>query len=295
MPADSESPLSYPHRNDDYAYRVPTPPRIVVPPPNLTSDALPDITVGASSLLPNPGDAYKNLVSTNPVFDWAYERRREAQWVLPYLYLGPMTAAKDEAWMRKEGITMVLGIRQKYGFSFRLMDGTLHRAQAAGVEARAVDLANNQDLIHSFPDTTALINSHLSRVYNTTGHLGKVLVFCESGNERSAGVIAAYLMETHENVDYIKAMQLCQAQRFCVNFDDAMKRLLQGYWDILCAKRAVAASNTASGPSLQSHTNKNKRGLERDEDDDEDMDAMRDDDFQRFGGRTFTPFMDAPL
>lgn len=294
MPADSESPLSYPHRNDEYAYRVPTPPRIVVPPPTLNSEALPDISLGASSLLPNPGDAYKNLVSTNPVFDWAYERRRDAQWVLPYLYLGPMTAAKDEAWLHKEGITMVLGIRQRYEFSFRLMDGTLRRAQEAGVEARTVDLANNQDLIHSFPECTALINSHLSHVYSSTGHFGKVLVFCESGNERSAGVIAAYLMETHDNVDYIKAMQLCQTQRFCVNFDDAMKRLLQGYWDILCAKRAVAANDRMCAQSSQNYTKKSKRGLERD-DEDEDMDAMQVDDFQRFGGRTFTPFMDASI
>lgn len=85
MPADTDTPLSYPHRNDDYAYRVPTPPRIVVPPPALNEDALPDIHLGASSVLPTPGDAYTNLITTNAVFEWTYERRREAQMVLPYL------------------------------------------------------------------------------------------------------------------------------------------------------------------------------------------------------------------
>ncbi|MCP6423762.1 hypothetical protein NL463_31080, partial [Klebsiella pneumoniae] len=74
--------------------------------------------LGASSVLPTPGNAYTNLISSNVIFDWTYERRREAQMILPYLYLGPMTAAKDEAWMRKEGITMVLGVRQKHEFSF---------------------------------------------------------------------------------------------------------------------------------------------------------------------------------
>jgi serine/threonine/tyrosine-interacting protein len=138
-----------------------------------------------------------------------------------------------------------------------------------------------------------MINSHLSRIYTATGQLGKVLVFCESGNERSAGVIAAYLMETHENVDYIKSMQLCQAQRFCVNFDDAMKRLLQSYWDILCARRSVAADRRQS---VQTGAVRSKRVLERDDDDeDENMDGMQEDDLERFGGRTFTPFMDAPL
>lgn len=294
MSADSGTPLAYPHRNDDYAYRVPTPPRIVVPPPALNADALPDIQLGASSVLPTPGNAYTNLVTSNVIFEWTYERRRDAQMILPYLYLGPMTVAKNEAWMREEGITMVLGVRQKHVYTFKLMDGALRRTEAAGIEARTVDLANNQDLIHAFPETTAMINSHLARIHTATGQLGKVLVFCESGNERSAGVIAAYLMETHDNVDYIKAMQLCQAQRFCVNFDDAMKRLLQGYWDILCAKRSVAADRRQS---VQNGVVRNKRVLERDDDDDNNdtcMDGMQDDDLERFGGRTFTPFTDAP-
>lgn len=289
MPTDTESTLSFPHRNDDYAYRVPTPPRIVVPPPALNAQALPDIDLGASSNTFAPSGPYPNLIPTNVIFDWSYERRREAQMILPYLYLGPMTAAKDEAWMRKEGITMVLGVRQKHEFVSKLMDGALRRTQAAGLEARTVDLANNQDLIHAFPDTTAMINSHLSRVHSATGKLGKVLVFCESGNERSVGVVAAYLMETHADVDYIKAMQLCQAQRFCVNFDDPMKRVLQGYWDILCAKRSVAATSAgASGQVATSGPGKSKRSLERDED--EDMDGMDVDDLERFGGRTFSPF-----
>ncbi|EMC96502.1 hypothetical protein BAUCODRAFT_44632, partial [Baudoinia panamericana UAMH 10762] len=179
--------------------------------------------------------------------EWTYERRREAQMILPYLYLGPMTAAKDEAFLRGDkghagapgGITMVLGVRQKHSFESKLMTGALRKAQEAGIECHTVDLASNQDLIHNFPQTTALILDHMTRTPHATGGLGKVLVVCESGNERSAGVVAAYLMETHTDVDYIKAMQLVQAQRFCANFDDAMKRLLQGYWDILRATREV--------------------------------------------------------
>lgn len=148
-----------------------------------------------------------------------------------------------------------------------------------------------------------MINEHLSRMYQLSNgqQLGKVLVFCESGNERSAGVVAAYLMEMHEDVDYIKAMQLCQAQRFCVNFDDSMKRLLQGYWDILCAQRTVQAqqqaheNGTGHGMNgVSGFTNgasaRTKRVLERSQDDDVNMDD--DDDLERFGGRTFAPFID---
>jgi len=288
---DTGIPLSYPHRNDDYAYRVPTPPRIVVPPPALTNDAHPDIRLGPSNFLPMGDNAYASIIASDPVMEWTYERRREAQMILPFLYLGPMTVAKDEAWMLREGITMVLGVRQKHEFTFKLMEAALKRVHAVGIETQTVDLGSNQELIQAFPQTTAMINSHLERHFEAMGRMGKVLVFCESGNERSAGVVSAYLMESHQNVDYIKAMQLCQAQRFCVNFDDPMKRLLQGYWDILCAKAAVAAE---SQKQLQNPYARSKRGLEREDDDGED-DCMRDDDLERFGGRTFMPFADAPL
>lgn len=201
---------------------------------------------------------------------------------------------------------MLLAIRQKHTFHSKLMTPTLRKAQDLGIEQHTVDLAGNQDLIHNFPATTALINDHLARVHQATGQLGKVLVFCESGNERSAGVVAAYLMETHADVDYIKAMQLVQAQRFCANFDDAMKRLLQGYWDILCARREVAAAVVDAGASGVSGVVvggdgfgrgvsplKGKRGLQRDED--EEMEGVEGDDVERFGGRVFAPFVEMPL
>lgn len=292
-PPDTEIPLSYPHKNGAYTYRVPTPPRIVVPPPALNADALPDIHLGASSVLPHPGEAYSKLVTQNAVLEWNYERRRDAQMILPYIYLGPMTVAKDEAWLKSTGITMVLGVRQKHdAFKVKLMDGAMRRVEGWGIQAETIDLRDLADLIHAFPQTTALINHHLASVHAQTGQLGKVLVFCESGNERSAGVVAAYLMETHEDVDFIKAMQLCQAQRFCVNFDDAMKRLLQGYWDILCAKRAVAGYNAGGAANQGTMPAKSKRGLERDDDEEMDMDG---DDVERFGGRSFAPFVDQPL
>ncbi|KAG9619567.1 phosphatases II, partial [Aureobasidium melanogenum] len=111
----------------------------------------------------------------------------------------------------------------------------------------------------------------------------KVLVFCESGNERSAAVVAAYLMEILADVDHIKAMQIVQAQRFCVNFDDNVKRLLQGYWDILQARRTTANFSTSGRP---------KRLLERDMDHDGmDIDESGDDG-ERFQSRTFAPFVD---
>ncbi|KXL42797.1 hypothetical protein M433DRAFT_156494 [Acidomyces richmondensis BFW] len=303
MPPPDNETFSYPHKAAAYTYRVPTPPRIVVPPPGLNADALPDITLNAlHSTDFRMAVNYEKLFSRNAVIDWTYECRRQAQMVLPYLYLGPMTAAKDLAFLTGESghlpghpgpITMLLCLRQKQDFKSKLMNGALHKARELGIDVHAMDLASNQELIRSFPQTTTLINEHLSRLYRVTGRLGKVLVFCESGNERAAAVVAAYLMETHVDVDYIKAMQLVQAQRFCANFEDGLKRLLQSYWDILCASRAVAVANEqAVGQSLSGPCPPTaKRALEREEDDDEAMG----DDLERFGGRSFAPFVDIPL
>ncbi|KAK3056754.1 hypothetical protein LTR09_002547 [Extremus antarcticus] len=297
----SEVPISsYAQRTSISAWRVPTPPRIVVPPPSLNQDHLPEIALGAfkDSAFIDQVD-FTNLITQNVLQEWTYERRREAQLILPYLFLGPMQSAKDEAWLRKEGITCVLGVRQKGAFESKLMNGALRKAAELGIEHYTVDLAGHQDLIQAFPSTTAHIHNHVAHKLQSTGKPGKVLVFCESGNERSAGVVAAYLMETYEDGDFIKAMQLCQAQRFCVNFDDSMKRLLQGYWDILCARRQVAAQSIESTAQAgQGATNGNttampKRSLQRDED--EDIDGMSIDDVERFGGRTFVPFVDEAL
>ncbi|KAI7153746.1 hypothetical protein KC352_g27898, partial [Hortaea werneckii] len=247
--------LTYPHKTAEYSYRVPTPPRIVVPPPALNSQALPEITLNAlrsANFLSAVN--YHNLVSQNAVLEWTYERRREAQMILPYLYLGPMPACKDEAFLKGEknhvplppttttdnndptlpasdpSITLLLGIRhQSLSLPSKLMTNALHRTtHDLQIEHHLIDLTSTHDLISLFPRTTALITAHLARHHATTGRVGNVLVFCESGNERSAAVVAAYLMEVHADVDFIKAMQLVQAQRFCVNFDDGIKRLLQG-------------------------------------------------------------------
>lgn len=284
-------------KGDIYTYRVPTPPRIVVPPPALNADAVPEIAISAlhnSSYKFLQKVDYNNIVQSNAPLEWTYERRREAQKILPFLCLGPMTAAKDEAWLQNEGVTMVLGIRQKHTFESKLMNSALRTADKLNIEHHTIDLASNQDLIHAFPAISQLVNDHISRVQQSSNEaqFGKVLIFCESGNERSAGAVAAYLMENYEDVNHITAMQLCQAQRFCVNFDDGMKRLLQGYWDILTARRTVAA-NAGNGTS-NGAAPKAKRQLEREEDDDVemDMDGHVQDDVDRFGGRTFVPFVD---
>ncbi|KAL6160795.1 hypothetical protein ACJQWK_11866 [Exserohilum turcicum] len=297
----------------EYTYRLPTPPRIVVPPPTLTAD-MPGLALSGG-----PGQDLdmsflselnlEDIVQTNTLLEWAYERRRQAQMILPWLYLGPMVASKDHAFLKREGITMVIAVRANP----KSLTGALQAAANVCLEVGSIEAASFYDLTPKFPEAAKMINAHVARVrqhaLDTTGQaaLGKVLVFCESGNEKSAAVVAAYLMDTLNDFDHVKAMQICQTQRFCVNFDDTLKNILRSYWDIVGARRAIAAaqyqvlhqngpSNNHSQPGwlqLPPSSSKQKRGLEEMQDNDVDMDnAMDASDALRFADRDVTPFQD---
>ncbi|KAK7182366.1 Serine/threonine/tyrosine-interacting protein [Paraphaeosphaeria sporulosa] len=315
------SDIAYAHiPHHEYTYKLPTPPRIVVPPPTLTTE-VPELHVsGVDPAEENDTNFLKemnleSIIAKNTLLDWSYERRRKAQMILPWLYLGPLNAAKDREWLKSEGISMVLAIRSQP----KTMAGAIQVAKETCGQVESVVAATYFDLVGQLSYTTRLINQHVAKIRRMTEatgdpQLGKVLVFCESGNEKSAAVVAAYLMEVLDDFDFIKSMQVCQAQRFCVNFDDNIKNILQNHWDILVARRSVAHSrseqlnstvltNGLQQAARQSHQQgqlhapqnssvKAKRSIE-DMDDDMDMsDGGNPTDVLRFQGRDVTPFMD---
>jgi serine/threonine/tyrosine-interacting protein len=231
------------------------------------------------------------------VKDWKYEWRRTAQPILTFLHLGPSSAAKDIEYLRREGITMLLVVRDTATARVSLLSGD-KMAKELGIESRAVDVAGNPELIAAFPRAIKTINDHLIAVYRHNAARGtirpdflpvtpgRVMVFCESGNERSAVVVAAYLMFMYK-LNLIEAIQYVQSQRFCVAFDDGLKNLLQSYNDLLDAQRSVISASTMSSKS------KAKRGRDEISEDDMDVDLDRGDDEARFGSRsTFAPFYD---
>lgn len=306
-------------RHHEYSYRLPTPPRIVVPPPTVTNE-LPELSVAAT----NPSDEaidtaflkeldLENIIQRNTLLEWSYERRRQAQVILPWLYLGPLTAAKDQAFLLSEGITMVLAVRSREN----TMNGAIQASRSVCREVYTVEAPSYAVLIRNFPSTAKMINRHIARMHKSTAatgnpQLGKVLVFCESGNEKSAAVVAAYLMELLNDFDHIKSMQVCQAQRFCVNFDDSVKNILRAYWDILQAKRAVHHSRTVLLQPIppsdglreivgryqnrQVPEMKQKRTIDHTMEEEDDMemgDGHDPPDVLRFIGRDNTPFQDS--
>jgi hypothetical protein len=254
-------------------------------------------------------------VAQDSGLNWSYESRRVAQPILDYLYLGPMTVARNRQWLREQGITMLLAARdaQQAGLNLMAIDRV---AQELGIEAQYVDVSGYHELIRAFPSAVRKVNDHMIRIYREQAvdatnvnvqngammideanfRRGKVLVFCETGNGRSAGIVAAYLMAVL-GMDMVEAYRFVGYKRFCVCMDEDLKHTLKAYEDILLAQRTVH-QHEFSFTSSSKLPKKAKRGI------DETMDAEGDAgmtgtnqhellDQDRFLGRdVFVPFVD---
>ncbi|KAJ5301372.1 hypothetical protein N7508_006235 [Penicillium antarcticum] len=184
---------------------------------------------------------------------WSYEMRRQAQSVLPFLSLGPSACLRDRDYVRREGFTLLLAVRNKHSAQARLVSGDKAAAEV-GVMADTIDVLDNQELISAFPWAIRRINDHLAGTDTDRNSMAedghqkrKVLVFCESGNERSAGVVVAYIM-VMLNVDVNEAIHMIQQRRFCSSIEDPMKRILEAFDSILSAKRDVEKSRHVVAP-----------------------------------------------
>ncbi|KAI1345554.1 phosphatases II [Xylaria sp. FL0043] len=254
-------------------------------------------------------------VAQDSAANWTYESRRVAQPVLDFLYLGPSSVVRNRQWLRDEGITMILGARDSRMADLNIMAFD-KLAQEMSIEARYVDVSGYQELIRAFPSAVRMINDHMLRIYREqaveTSHTnvqngtmavnpatfkrGKVLVFCETGNDRSASVVSAYLMAVL-GMSTVEVCQFVNYKRFCVSMEEDLKHTLRAYEDILRAQRTVHQYELASDRALIPKIA--KRGIDETVDDDGDdgmtgMHQYQSSDRDRFLGRdNFAPFIDA--
>jgi len=245
------------------------PARIVVPPPSLDYDdgkacfnvAAVEPFEHGSAGFGNPAflravTSCHKLEMSHGMLSWKYEMRRQAQHILPFLLLGPSSTARDARFVQKAGITFMLAVRSAAAVKARpSLLNPASFASSKGVVTATFDLDTPYDLITNLRPTIKRINDHLEEscirrpITSISDIGGKVLVFCESGNERSTVIVAAYLMVLY-GVDAITAIQIIQSQRFCINVEDGMKRMLLDLQEILRAERQVALSNAAAALSM---------------------------------------------
>jgi len=253
---------------------------------------------------------------------WTYEMRHQAQRILDYLYLGPRTVVKDTAWLRDTGITMIVLVHDN-GFG-HLLKGFADKFTAGlDIETLLIPVAATHHLTASFNNITRAINQNLLSVYrqqaagagNAAGTMaidndakrGKVLITCQTGNDRATVVAAAYIMSVF-GVGMVDAVNFITAQRFCSNFDEEAKRSLCAWEAILSARRDVHRAKTpvpgegsVSGGveqlAVPPQGNGKKRRIEDTRDDDDmdmdDVSAGGNMDSDRYLGRSdFAPFVD---
>ncbi|XXG98913.1 hypothetical protein Hte_005244 [Hypoxylon texense] len=312
-----------------YSTRPPSPPSVIIPAP-IMGDANECITIVPTYDNIDPASLsaddlkiitqnHKEQLAKDSASGWTYESRRTAQPILDFLYLGPSSIARDRQWLRDNGITMLLAARDARHAGMNLMANE-QLMRELGIQAEYVDVANYNELIQAFPTAVRKINDHMLNVFRgqrltnanmqlgdgnmaiPTGEIrrGKVLVFCETGNDRSAGVVVAYLMSVF-GMPMVEACQFVCFKRFCVGLSEQLRYLLQAYEDILVAQRTVHRHDLSINPSQGNHSSsqakKAKRNFRDTMDDDDGVggtDETTEPDYERFSNRpAFVPFIDA--
>ncbi|EPS25203.1 hypothetical protein PDE_00135 [Penicillium oxalicum 114-2] len=179
-----------------------------------------------------------------PSASWAYGMRHVPQRILPFLSLGPAAHLRDIDSLRTEGFTLLLAIRTHQFAQTRLVSAEKAASQL-GISAGAVEVLDTQELTSLLPHAIRRINDHLAGVddsgptiHSRDNAPRKVLVFCETGNDRSAVVVIAYLM-VMLNLTATEAIDIVQRIRLSMVPSNSMKSMLDAFDSILAAKRDV--------------------------------------------------------
>lgn len=242
-----------------------------------------------------------DLKAVDRSVSWTYAMRHAAQSILKYLYVGPQSVMRDADWLRNEGVTMAV-LAHDASFGVMIENFAQRCAAPLGIETVLVPVASSRDLMTSFDDIVRAINQNVVAVYRKEGRRGKVLVTCQTGNDRATVIAAAYLMSVF-GVGLVEAVNFVMAQRFCANFDEESKRCLEAWEAILRARKDVHGAKTqreafGTGTELTAARDGagKKRRIEDTRDEDEgmmDVSAGENMDADRYHGRgAFTPFVD---
>ncbi|GAA5928618.1 hypothetical protein JCM3775_004583 [Rhodotorula graminis] len=182
--------------------------------------------------------------------EWRYEMRREAQEILPGLYVGPFQPSWKREALKGLGITHILCIadpREAHLFKPRFPDDFVYLIQD-------IRDADDQNLIRIFPQAQMFIDSALSAG-------GRVYVHCGDGISRSPAIVTAYVM-IKTGLNHEDAFAFVQSRRFCVAPRTEFVHQLEAYRPMVLAAQTMAADQGA-----QAGQRTNRRG--RDDDDEE--------------------------
>ncbi|KAK6382649.1 hypothetical protein LTS17_003318 [Exophiala oligosperma] len=200
---------------------------------------------------------------------WTYEDRRVAQNILPFLFLGPVSAAKDPDFIRRAGITLVIAMRSSAAVKTR--PNFLHPSTVpsmAGLQTMTCDAEASYDLFPKLRPTIKGMNDHLQAT-------------CSRMPIQAASDVRGRIFVYLFGVSAISALQVVQSRRFSIAPDDAAKQMLVNFEGLVEAERQVSGVDAVSVAKSLSRQNENtpgpasrpaKRGYHEFDDSDVDMD-----------------------
>jgi hypothetical protein len=209
--------------------------------------------------------------------DWRDYQRSQIQQILPFMCSGP-SASKKKEFVKEHGITLLLSVRDMVYAKAGFLSGK-KLADECGIQSETIDVADIQQLMSQVFQVITIINNHLLTVFRTTGGRGGVLVYCETGNERSALVAACYLVAMYD-VSARQAVRLIASQRFSIDIESRSLKQLEAFKDITDARRSVL--NNTVGPTPGS-----AKRSRRTEDEQEESN-----DWGKHGRHVAAPFVD---
>lgn len=228
--------------------------------------------------------------------------------LLPNLWLGPLAAAKDAEFLRREKIGLVIGVRA----AGRKLpgaptgpvgaEGMTLEEQACAPRYVTVDVHSGPGLLSGIESAAEMIDRETLRNLNggmadplamkhnvarlllglsdqsisaaETQSMSRTLLYCETGNERSAAVAVGYVMHIFD-VDTVRAVQFVQSRRFCISFSEEVKGCLVTYEGVVRARRMVEAQkpSISNGGEMEIERGRGRKRGVYDEDEDDGMDG----------------------
>lgn len=233
-------------------------------------------------------------------YTWTYQSRHSAQPVLPFMYLGPASVARDAKFITSASITMVVSVRNASSATKqpKWLDPSRFPS-CSGLQTATFDVDNPYEVITRIRPFIRSMTDHLAA--HTQGRSiaslddvhGKILVVCESGNERSPALVAAYIMLLY-GITWHQSLNFIHTHRFSVCLNSGMNDMLKTWQGILQAESDVAPLQniTTNGSNNVKHDVPSKRATKRGIDDAYDSDETMTDEHEIALRPGIAPFMD---
>mmetsp|Transcript_29025 Transcript_29025/g.52870 ORF Transcript_29025/g.52870 Transcript_29025/m.52870 type:complete len:219 (-) Transcript_29025:175-831(-) len=185
-----------------------------------------------------------------PDTDWTYPKKREAQEIIPGVWLGPFGAARDQDFLRRVQITDALVVRAP------------EEARIIGpkypdfIHYEVLECRDHpfENIIQFFPAVKQLLDQVLARG-------GRILVHGNAGMSRSAAFVVAYVMETF-NLTCDLAHHYVLTRRHCISVNEGFRNQIREYEMLHRVKSRINEGGLPAGQGGQRNPHGQKRALE---------------------------------